>query len=331
MKLALVTGAGGFVGSHMVQYLLSRGYEVLASDRPGVAVGPWGNNVRYLPMDLEDSGSVQAIENYSFNKVFHIAGLFDYTASWEKLFAINCLGTKRLLNALTKNKSSIHSIVVWSSGSVYGRSFKHRPIAETETPLPINAYEKSKWLQEQEALGFIQSHHLPVIVVRPAAIYGPQSRYGLAIPIFMIKSGILRFIPGKGDFVGGYAHVDDVVAAAEFLSGKSEAVGQIVNISDDSVMPVGEALELAASILKVIFFKIHIPLTPIKITAWLDQQFSRWLKKRPLLEPDLIGYLGRDSWMDNTKLKKFGYSLKYPSLKAGLPEVICWYQQHGWI
>ncbi|MBI2070171.1 MAG: NAD(P)-dependent oxidoreductase [Elusimicrobia bacterium] len=330
-ETVLVTGACGFVGSHMVEHLLGKGYAVVASDHPRASLNGLKGRAPFVPIDLTKPETLEPLNQYSFQRVFHIAGLFDYTAPWQRLYEVNCLGTRNLLQALANNKSALKSVVVWSSGSVYGKSFRREPINENEPPQPINDYERSKLLGEQEALKFHQEQGLPVVVIRPAAIYGPRSRYGLAVPIFMIKKWLLRFIPGKGDFIGGYAHVDDIVGGAEFLSGRPEAVGQVFNISDDSNMSVGDSIMLTAKIMGAYMLPIHFPITPIKITAFIDQTVSRWLGRRPTLERDLIGYLDRDSWMDNTKLKGLGYQLKYPSLTKGLPEVIGWYKQQGWL
>ncbi|MBI4668752.1 MAG: NAD(P)-dependent oxidoreductase [Elusimicrobia bacterium] len=330
-ETALVTGACGFVGSHLTELLLEKGYEVVASDHPKANPNGLKGRVKYVPVDLTDIKSIEALNEYKFDKVFHVAGLFDCFASWESLYAVNCEGMKKFLEVLSRQKSNIKSIIIWSSGAIYGRSCRREAVKETEPPQPINNYEKSKLIGEQIAMKFHAEQGLPVTVVRPAAIYGPRSKYGLAVSVFMIKKGLLRFIPGKGDCVGAYIHVHDVAAAAEFLSARPQATGQIFNIADDSAMPLEDAILLAASLLKVWMLPVHFPVTPIKITAVLDQTFSRLIGKRPMLEPDLIAYLDRDSWMDNSKLKATGYQLKYPTLKDGMPPTVEWYKKEGWI
>lgn len=328
---ALVTGACGFIGSHMVDRLLEKGYEVVAADRPGLSLNGSKERVKFVPIDVTKPQTLEALNKFHLDKVFHIAAIFDYTASWELLHRVNCEGTVNLLKALSKQKTNLKSIVVWSSGSVYGRSFRKEPLKETELPQPINFYEKSKLLQEQLALKAFATEGLPIVVVRPPAVYGPRSRYGLAVPVFMIKKGLIRFIPGKGDAIGGFMHVEDVVGAAEFLSSQTKAVGEVFNFSDDSKMTIEEAIFLVGSLVNTKIFPVHIPMGLVRAAAFIDQKISQLLKKRPTFERDLIEYMDRDFWMDNAKLKNFGYTFKYPTLRDGLPPTIEWYKEHKWI
>ena len=330
-ETALVTGACGFVGSHMVEHLLRKGYRVLATDHPRAGRERLPQGADFIPADLSLPSDLEPLGAFEFGRVFHIAAVFDYTASWETLLRVNCGGTQNLLEFLAGRKGAPKSIVVWSSGSVYGRRFRKEPLKESETPDPVNPYERSKWKQEEIALRAYFSQGMPIILVRPSAIYGPGSRYGLAVPIFMIRRGLLRFIPGDGQVRGSFIHVEDVAAAAEFLSSRPEAIGETFNLSDDSGMKIEEALLYAASLLGVRFFRVHIPLAPIRWAARLDQGFSRWLGRRPILERDLIDYMGRDFWMDNSKLKSLGYRLRYPDLRSGLPGTVAWYKEQGWI
>ena len=330
-ETALVTGATGFVGSHMVDCLLERGYDVIASDRPGINLNTLPKNIKFVPIDVTKSKTLEPLNQFAIHKVFHIAGLFDYTASWERLHAINCEGTKNLLEVLKRQKANIKSIVVWSSGSVYGRTFRKEAVKEIEPPSPINFYEKSKLLEEQIALKMYVTEGLPVISVRPPAIYGPRSRYGLAVPVFMINKGLLRCILGSGTAIGGYMHVHDVVAAAEYLSSHPKATGEIFNFADDSKITIEESIYLVGSLVGAKIWPIHIPMSLVRALAFVDQKISSWLGRRPTLERDLIDYLDRDFWMDNTKLKGFGYKFKYPTLRDGLPPTIAWYKEQGWV
>lgn len=330
-ETALVTGACGFVGSCVADYLLKKGYRVLATDHPQARRNALPEGIEFIPADLTLPQSLEALRGAEFQKVFHAAAVFDYSASWQKLHQVNCQGTRNLLEFLAPRKNSLKSIVLWSSGSVYGRSFRKEPLKETEKPDPINLYEKSKLLQEQIAFEFYRSEGLPVTVVRPSAIYGPGSRYGLAVPLFLIRWGILRFIPGHGQAVGGFVHVEDVASAAEFLSSKPEVIGEIFNLTDDSTLTMEEAFLYAASLMKVRFWRVHLPLFPIRLLSWADQNACRILRRRPTLEGDLLDYLSRDFWMDNSKLKALGYRFKYKDFRSGLPGTIAWYREKGWM
>ncbi|MBI4386207.1 MAG: NAD(P)-dependent oxidoreductase [Elusimicrobia bacterium] len=330
-ETALVTGACGFVGSHMTAHLAAKGYRVVATDHPGADRRRLAAGIEFIPADITRPESLEALGRAEIHKIFHVAAVFDYLASQETLERVNCQGTRHLLEFLSNRRSSIRHVVVWSSGSVYGRNFKRAAVTEKDATDPINPYERSKLLQETIALDFQKTTGLPVTVIRPSAIYGPQSRYGMAVPVFLIRKGLLRFVPGDGRPIGSFAHVDDVVGAAEFLSARPEAAGEIYNVSDDSSMMIEDALCLAADLMGVRFFRAHIPLPPLLWAAWIDETVSRMLRRRPLLERDLIEYMRRNFWMDNSKLKSLGYAFKYPTLRSGLPGTIEWYRRAGWI
>lgn len=330
-KTALVTGACGFVGAHMTEHLIAKGYAVVAADHPLADRGVLPRGVEFVPLDLAEPESLKALERFTFQKVFHIAGVFDYEAGWDRLYAVNCLGTRHLLKALLKRKSALESVVVWSSGSVYGRNFGGTPVSEEDPPAPLNDYELSKLLQEQEALKFHQAYGLPVVAIRPSAIYGPRSRYGLAAVLFLMRRGFLRFVPRGCDHVGGYVHVEDVAAAAEFLSDRPEAAGHVFNLTDDSLLTLAQAIRLSASLLGVRLWPLPIPMTLVRLAARADRLRGRALGRRPLLEPDLVDYLGRSFWMKNAKLKREGYKFRYPTLADGLPGTVAWYRRAGWL
>ncbi|MFC1521016.1 NAD-dependent epimerase/dehydratase family protein [Elusimicrobiota bacterium] len=327
---ALVTGACGFVGSHMVDLLLSDGFEVCATDRKNAPKKYLSKEAKFIAADITDVNSLEDLfDGNQFDKIYHIAALYDYIAPWERLYRINCLGTKNLMDVIAKKNPKASSVIIWSSGAVFGDSFKKEPLKETDFPWPSNEYEKSKYIQETIALEYVKSHNIPVTVIRPSAIYGPRSMYGISVPVFLMKKGILRFIPGPGTARGAFAHVEDVVGSALFLSKKPEASGEIFNVCDDSPVTMREALLTVAAALDVMFLDVCFPLWPVMLLSHINVAIARVLGIRPFLEPDLNQYMAEDFWMDNNKLKSFGYKLRQPDIKKGLAGAIAWYRKEG--
>lgn len=331
-ETALVTGAAGFVGWHMVNLLLKKGYRVLATDKPECRVDISHESLEYIPADLRKPETLTWISERGIDRVFHIAGVHDFVASWQELYSVNCIGTENLLQLLLPSKENIKSIIICGSGSVYGRNFRtNRPTRESEEAAPTNLYEKSKLIEEKIALRYSEKHGLPLCVIRPSAIYGPRSRYALAVSIFMINKGILKFIPGSGKNIVTLVHVEDVVRAAEFLSSKPGAIGQVFNIADDSPTNVKELLKHVATLLGKRIYPVHIPMTLILTVAQIDEFISEMKGRRPTLERDLTRYLAQDAWMDNAKLKSLGYRFKYSDVRIGIEETVDWYRSEGWL
>jgi len=327
-KSAIVTGACGFVGSHMLDLLIERGIKVIATDLKSADCSYVDRlGVEFVPADLTRKETLRPVLQEA-DYVFHTASVFDYSAPWDILYQVNVEGTRNLCEVALETNPEI--VVHWSSGAIYGIS-KELPTKETSPIEPSNNYEKAKWIQEQTALEFHRKYGLPVTVMRPASVYGPRSRYGAMIPIFMLARGELQAIPGSGKTAGTFVHVRDVVDSALFLAGRKEAVGESYNVADDSHYTNEELLLYAAELLDVKIHKFHIPSLLINFMVWWSEWKAKLEDKKPALERDAVKYLFHDYWLDNSKIKELGYKLVYPDVKEGLKETIRWYKDEGWL
>ena len=345
-KTALVTGACGFIGSHMVDFLLDQGYSVVATDTEQAYKGKHhlDPNVCFIPADItEKTGLIQVFYNPDrhFDYVFHIAAIFDYTKPPHLLYKVNVEGTYNLLNMIRKTRQK-PAIVVWSSGSVYGVTGE-MPAYETTPVSPKNNYERSKLEQERLALSFAKANDLPLAVIRPAAVYGPRSKYGVAIPVLMVASGQIPFIIGPGKYSQSFVHVQDVCQAAEFLATRITAThGEIYNICDSSRYTAEEMFLWVEKCLRetgrndVKFLRIsgrafHYPLWGLKPLLWWND--FRYTKRglRPKIERDLVDYLNAPFLMSNLKIRLLNFELAYPDAREGVKKTIEWYAKEGLI
>lgn len=353
-KTALVTGACGFIGSHMVDYLLKLGWVVVATDTVRAferddfihdffedSLGSFW----FFSADLTDPSSLEnailpALRQFNFDAVFHVAAIFNYSASPQLLHQVNVEGTCNLLKAVKENCPKLPSVVAWSSGSVYGIT-GHEAVCENSPVNPKNNYERSKLEQERAAFDFAKEYGLKLSVIRPAAVYGPRSKYGAAVPITMIASGQIPFIIGSGEFVESFVHVEDVCRAAEFIAQNSDKTsGQIYNVCDSSRYSIEEMFLWVEKCLQdagrkdvqlLRFGKrlFHYPLWALKPLMWWNKW--RYVDRRlaPKVERDLIDYIGSPFLMSNTKLRLLGFELAHPDAKAGIKEMIERYKKEG--
>jgi len=343
---ALVTGATGFIGSHMVDLLVRQGHEVTATDKPSSKRTYLNPKAAFIPADLTDAESASALfaSGTPFDHVFHAAAIYDYSSPQDELDKANVDGTSNLLTAI-KRHSPAATVVVWGSGSVYGDTGTEAATEEMP-PNPQNSYEHSKAKQEEIALAF--SDALKIIVIRPAAVYGPRGAYGASILIFMIAKGQIPCIIGDGKTPAFLVHVADVVNAALFLAENYDAVGAkiktdvprtkfIFNINDDSTYSNEELLLWAERCLRdvgrtdVQLLRAHCPMWLIKPIISLNTRWARKTGKRPPVERDLVEYLTRPILMSNVKIKSLGFRLRYPDAKIGIQETVAWYKEHGLI
>ncbi len=345
--LCLVTGACGFIGSHMIEVLQKAGYRIRATDLPeayakddrerGRFPGVLKDlGIEFVPSDVTRPESMrEAVKGVSY--VFHIAAVFSYSAPWEILKRVNVDGTRELLHMLSGEKS-FKKIVLWGAGGVYGFPPAHSlPIREDDPKAPPNNYLESKHEQEQLVMRIGRETGLRYSIVRPTGVYGPRGVYGMGTMILPLAGMKRLFIPGSFTSRVPLVHVRDVCEAALFLAETRACDGEAYNLNDDTQMTVVEYMKHMGEVLrKPVTVLPPVPIRLMKAAlirlAALEAFVSRFLADRPRsLEADTINYLGVDITYSNQKLKDAGYEFRYPDARTGLRETVAWYRGSGWI
>ncbi|MBI2891086.1 MAG: NAD(P)-dependent oxidoreductase [Nitrospirae bacterium] len=338
---ALVTGASGFVGSHLVDALVDAGWAVTATcrRRPSYLSRQKYAGVRYVAGDLNTSdglGDAAAGQG----TVFHAGALFDFFASRKDLETTNVEGTRRLVE--TARRAGAKKFLYISSGAIYGTGYENRLVAEKDPPLPTDKYAQTKWAGEQVVFEANGKDGLAVLSVRPGAIYGPGSRYGDAKALYLLKRGLLFGKPGLREMISSHVHVHDVARASLHLA-RHEACWQpaardlhevAYNLCDNSPTFNGALLERASALMPekglLGFFNVRIPAWILKLSAHAVETGARLIRKRPWFEVDSIDYITCGHGLSNEKLKATGYTFEYPSILDALEDVIRWYESTGW-
>jgi dihydroflavonol-4-reductase len=337
-RRALVTGANGFMGTHMVELLVDRGgYDIVATDigptpSPILAGRDPAPPVRYAPCDLRDPRQVAALTaGQAFDEVYHVAGLFDYSAAYQDLFEVNVIGARNLLRALADLPSRPRHVVVWGAAGVYDFA-KESPAKETSPVNPKGGYLTTKYMEERLCLEEGRDLGIPVTIVRPCGVYGPRSRYGVALSIIVAaRGGMGPFYFGSGATRAGMIHVEDVCRAAAFLANRHEAVGEIYNVNDDSSYATVDLMRTCAR-------HLGFPLIPGNLPIGIMRFFVGNLGKKAakkgrisLMNQEMTDLLAYDAMLDASKLKRLGWTPKHPDSKRGLLETIAWYEKEGWL
>lgn len=338
---ALVTGANGFMGTHMVDLLVAQGYEVLATDIGSASSKVLsGVSLEYAQCDLRDPSQVVSLHTRGpFDYVFHIAGLFDYSAPLADLHEVNVQGTYNLLWELLydRGRGRFKSpaempkrVVMWGAAGVYDFS-KGAPVKEDTPTIPSGGYLYTKWCAEKIAMQMCELG-VPVTIVRPGGVYGPRSRYGVALSILIAaRGGMGPFYFGSKKNVPGMVHVIDVCRAAEFLAKRPEAVGEIYNVNDESSYTVYDLTTSAAK-------RLGFPMIPLALPLGIQRFFIGNLKKKAAkknrissLNEEMLSLLELDSLLDISKIKALGWRPLYPDTKKGFEETLDWYEKEGWL
>jgi nucleoside-diphosphate-sugar epimerase len=355
--VVLVNGAGGFLGSSVVEALCASGLEVRATDLPGTDLAPARRaEAEVKEADLLDPGSLPRLFD-GVTRVANIAGLFNYALPWEVLQRANVGVTRNMCAAALE--AGVSRFVHISSIAVYGRPVS-APMKEDHPKNAANNYERSKREGEGVVDGFA-GRGLPAVTLRPAGIYGPRSRYGqaafMALLALIRHSGRRKIPVMRGGPRMQHVHVEDVAGAVKaVLDAPAERVkGRAFNVSDDTPLGQGElfeavmpGLDLAPLIHYPYFTRAYWPFIRAllalpessfgRMNGWFKQKWEGVVKAHglepalaPRLDRDFLSYMNADYALDNSALKALGYQLKHPDARQGLAEALRWYQDHKWL
>jgi nucleoside-diphosphate-sugar epimerase len=328
-NIYLVTGACGFVGSHLVDILVSQGLFVRATDLKSAnrQYLPSSDNVEFIPADLTKPQDITPILK-GVDIVYHPAGIFNFSAPMKLLYKVNVEGTTNLLSAaLSEN---ISHFVNWSTAMVYG-TLQYTPADENHPIHPEDPYSKSKWIQEQIAISFFEENQLPVSVIRPTAIFGSRSFYGTSNAILALVKGKIFAIPGRGETIQHHVNVYDVARAAIFLSSRADTVGEIYNIADNTPISIEESFRIVSKLIGKKAPQFHIPKWIVFLYGYFDRLWNKFVRRTSLFEKTSLKLIFSDHIFDNTKLKHLGFQYAVPSFEKGIGSTLEWYKQQGYI
>lgn len=259
---ALVTGAAGFIGSHLCERLLDEGHEVLGLDafsdfypraykEANLAGLRSRQGFRFLETDLLQADLGALLDGIDF--IFHQAGQPGVRGSWgtrfEEYLRNNILATQRLLEAAKGHVGTVRRVVYASSSSVYG-AVPTLPLTEDAVPRPFSPYGVTKLAAEQLCLLYHLNYGLPVVALRYFTVYGPRQRPDMAFARFIraILSGEEVVIYGDGEQTRDFTYVADGVEA-NLLAVKPEAVGRTFNIGGGARITLNDVLSLLERLL----------------------------------------------------------------------------------
>ncbi len=242
---AIVTGAAGFIGSHLAERLVSQGYEVIGIDCFSDYYPRWikknninkllqKDNFSLLEQNLLDLNLQEILKSGDY--IFHQAAQAGVRSSWGDDFAIysrsNILATQQLLEA--SKKVGVEKFIYASSSSVYGAAYSI-PMCEDDKTRPVSPYGVSKLAGENLCQLYNHNFDLPTISLRYFTVFGERQRPDMAFHIFIrnIFQNKEIKIFGDGKQSRNFTYVGDVVEA-NLLAAESQAAGEIINVGGPS-------------------------------------------------------------------------------------------------
>ena len=260
MKTAIVTGAAGFIGSHLSEKLLENGFKVIGIDcftdyyskeikKNNMISFQNNKNFKLIENDLMKIDLTSIIKESEF--LFHEAGQPGVRASWGEQFDTyvkdNILVTQKILESAKKVKT-LEKIVMASSSSIYGE--QEGIMIENKTiPSPISPYGVTKLASENLGLTYALNHDLPVTSLRYFTVYGPRQRPDMAFTKFIKAnlSGDKISIFGDGNQIRDFTFISDIIDA-NINCIKSEIQGNVLNIGGGKTYSVLNVLKIIEKI-----------------------------------------------------------------------------------
>lgn len=253
----LVTGADGFIGSHLTEALLREGHRVRALAQYN-SFNNWGHlegirhpNLEIVTGDVRDPDFCRHISK-GVDTVFHLAALiaipYSYVAP-DSYVDTNIKGTLNICQAA--RDEGVRRILVTSTSEVYGTAL-YVPIDEKHPRQPQSPYSATKIGADAMALSFYNAFNLPVSIVRPFNTYGPRQSARAFIPtvITQIASGMEEIKVGDLRPSRDFNYVEDTVAGFIAISECDQAVGKEINIATGEDVTMGDTLNLIADIMQ---------------------------------------------------------------------------------
>lgn len=324
---ALVTGATGFIGSHLVELLLKKKYAVrILLRRSSDTVWLEGLNVERVYGDLFDNEALRkAVEGVDY--VYHSAGVTKAKKK-EDYFRGNTQGTKNILEAVRRHNPGVRRFVQISSQTAVGPSPSRTPITEDVAPHPITTYGESKWRAEEECRA--HSSQLSVTIVRPPAVYGPRDKD--VFEFFNTMSKGLQPMVGMSEKYVSLIHARDLVRGFVMAAESGKAKGETYFISSADIYGWKEVGEVTRKVLGKMAVRLRIPEFGVYIVATFAELFSLFSSKPALINYEKARDMVQNYWTcDSSKAKRdFGYEQEI-SLEAGIRDTVGWYREKGWL
>jgi dihydroflavonol-4-reductase len=320
----LVTGATGFVGSHLTEALAAAGHTVRALVRPGaradrLAAAGVETFVGELTKEADVVNATAGCE-----RVYHLAAAFRNVKHCDQIYwDVNVGGTLNVLAAARAHQCE--RVIHCSTGGVHGH-IEQPPANETYRFRPGDVYQRTK-LEAELAVTAAGHDGLPIAIVRPGGIYGEGDMRFL--PLFRAIQQRRFAMVGSGEARLHMVHVDDLVRGILLAGSRPEALGEAFLIAGAEAPTLNEIAAVVAEIVGARRPKLHIPVLPVYAAAWLCEAICVRLRVEPPLHRRRVGFFTHHREFDITKAReRIGYEPRV-GLAEGLRRTAAWYATNG--
>jgi len=326
-KIAVVTGANGFVGSHLVDLLLENNYIVRCITRKSSNL-KWLKNKDVQIFDsglLDKEGLRKAFKGADY--IYHVAGVIK-SKKPEGYFQGNVETTRVLLETAVEFKDTIKKFLVVSSQTAAGPSYNGKVMTENDPCNPITTYGRSKLAEEELAKSFMNL--LPITICRAPAVFGDRDT---EIFIFFktFSKGLMTTI-GFDKKLISLIYVKDLVKGFMLAADSDKSAGQTYFISSEKYYTWDEIGDITAKVLGKNPIKIKVPHSIVYTIAAVAQIIAMFSSKPATLNIEKSRDLTRNAWICDTgkAIRELNYHQTIP-IEEGIKRTCEWYKKQDWL
>ena len=328
---ALVTGASGFVGAHLVKYLVDRGVSVYALVRKTSKVNTLETLKTTLVYgDVRDKASLnQVFQQYpDIDTVFHLASILTPVSVDDKLYwDINYQGTQHLLDVC--REANLRAFVQCSSVGVIG-PLPEIPANEESRCAPDSNYGETKYKAELLALEYQRSFGVPVTVVRPAWVYGQGDTR--TYKFFRMVAKGRFFLIGDGQTQLSPVYVEDVVRGLALCADRIDrSVGEVFIVSGGVTVSLESLANTIAREAGSSLLPFKVPAGLAKAGATVCETLCKPLGIEPPIHHRRLDFFFRDQAFDIRKIQQMLGFQPEIDLATGVKRTVHWYKEQGWL
>jgi nucleoside-diphosphate-sugar epimerase len=326
-QIAVVTGGTGFVGSHLVDLLLDKGYEVRCITRKSSDL-KWlkDKDVKIFDCGLYNKEALKEVIRDS-DYVYHVAGVVK-SKTKEGYFRGNVDTARTLIEATLESNTNLKRFLVVSSQTVTGPSLDGKPVNEETECRPITTYGKSKLEEEKLVLSF--KDKLPITICRAPAVYGERDTE-IFIYFKTFSKGLTTTI-GFNEKKLSLIHVLDLVNGFYLAATNEKSKGQIYFISSEEFYTWPQINKITSKIIGKKPVVIKVPHFLVYTIAAVAQFAAMFSSKPATLNIEKAKDITQQYWICDTSkaVRELGYRQNI-SIEEGIKRTIEWYKKMSWI
>lgn len=325
---ALVAGGTGFIGSHIVKDLVSKGIQVRVLIRKSSNTSRLSHNkIEFKGGNILEINSLRECTK-DVDLIYSAFGILGRWGMPEQMYwEVNAIGVKNLLESCLN--CNIKQFIHISTAGILG-PLPDGVVADESFPFnPSNIYERTKCEAEKQILNCGQERGIPFTIIRPEFVYGPGDTHVLGL--FKAIRAKRFFLLGNGRTFLHPTYIDDLIHATSLCTNNENAIGKVFLITGERPITVQELAKIIAQETGVRLPKVRIPLIFAHTTAIAMELGTKVINFEPLLTTSRVKFFTENRAFSYQKARtQLGYAPQV-DFREGVRRTISWYRQNGYL